>query len=171
MLKLTHWHWGEERWGIKSALWWTADHLVWWKLAHFIGICTSPFTWLASFLVLLLFATGHSCCHSSLPHGFLQPLMTWWTLIGWEIRVSTSSFSVPSAYSSMMEDYVVGAVWTVVTSEECELFFLFSINSVTEALSQWPPPNQHIQKFTTGGLLSNLIQDKSSIPKNCLKNV
>ena len=33
--------------GIKSALWWTADHLVWWKLAHFIGICTLPFTWLA----------------------------------------------------------------------------------------------------------------------------
>ncbi|KAJ1282761.1 hypothetical protein BS78_03G076500, partial [Paspalum vaginatum] len=28
------------------------------------------------FLVLFVFATGHSCCYSSVPDGFNQPLMS-----------------------------------------------------------------------------------------------
>lgn len=68
--------------------------------AFSLGLASQFFFLVFKVSAALVFATAHSllasaCCCSSLPHGFVvQALMTWSALIGWEIRVSTSSFSV-----------------------------------------------------------------------------
>jgi hypothetical protein len=49
-------------------------------------------------------------------------------------------------------------MWSV-NSFSLSLSLSLSLHSVTDALSQWPPPNQHIQNFRTAGVHSSLIQE------------
>ena len=111
--------------GIKSALWWTADHLVWWKLAHFIGICTLPFTWLAPVFwyschrpqqLLLFFDTW-------LHPSYDEPWASDWMGDHSE-RASTFSFSVHLQHIDMHSSQFTPRIFH--TCDACGVSILFS---------------------------------------------